>query len=57
MIYSPIYSTTTTFFLFSLFLYFFDMYFNPLVPGVQQKVAHTLFKYKRPFSGHQTLKG
>ena len=39
---------------------------NPLVPGVHQKVTHTLtslqlstaglFKYVWPFSGHQALK-
>ena len=40
---------------------------NPLVPGVHQKVTHIyanlqilaagLFKFVRPFSGHQELKG
>ena len=41
--------------------------FNPLTPGAHGQVIHTepnlqlsaasLFKYVRPFSGHQALKG
>ena len=44
-----------------------ELAYNPLVPGVHQKVTHTqtnlqlwgvsLFKYVWPFSEHQALKG
>ena len=36
---------------------FVNVFINPLMPGGNKKVSHTLFKYVWPFCYHQALKG